>query len=184
MCQKKATTSHNIVEKLLILKEITHFKKHGKPNSLLLTMVITMYTSTKSWRPHPNNHAYPIQWLRPPPTSMASKLKGGRQPLVPQNTLCPAGSKYYFESEHVLCTWAFLLAAISITVDNGEFPLGSTELDDGTGNNCRMREGQYWCFTQLVLGLDDNTWANCRMENALCNMIKQDLDALLYYFSI
>ncbi len=44
---------------------------------------------------------------------------------------------YYFESERVLCTRAFSVATVSTTVNDGEFPPGSTELDDETGHNCR-----------------------------------------------
>ncbi len=58
----------------------------------------------------------------------------------------------------------------------------STELDDETGHNCKMPQDQYRTFSWLVLGLDDETWANHRTESALCNLILQDLDALLYYF--
>jgi hypothetical protein len=45
-----------------------------------------------------------------------------------------------------------------------------------------MTKIQYPDFTQLVLSLDDETWANHRTESALCNMILQDLDKLLFYF--
>jgi hypothetical protein len=87
-----------------------------------------------------------------------------------------------FKSKHVLCIQAFLVAAVSTTVDNGESPPGSTELNDKTGNNCKMSKDQYQAFTQLVLGLDDDTWANHRTECAFCNLIIQDLDMILHYF--
>ncbi len=45
-----------------------------------------------------------------------------------------------------------------------------------------MSKEQYPVFTQLVLGLDSNTWANQHMKCAFCNLILQDLDAMLYYF--
>lgn len=45
-----------------------------------------------------------------------------------------------------------------------------------------MPQDQYRTFSWLVLGLDDETWANHRTESALCNLILQVLDALLYYF--
>ncbi len=67
---------------------------------------------------------------------------------------------YYFESKCVLCTQAFLAAAVSTTVDDGEFPPGSTELNNETGHNCKMSKEQYRVFTWLVLGLDNDTWAN------------------------
>jgi hypothetical protein len=91
---------------------------------------------------------------------------------------------YYFKSEHVLCTRAFSVATVSTTVNDGEFPPGSTELDDETGHNCKMSKEQYRAFTRLVLGLDNNTWANQRTECAFRNLILQDLDAMLYYFDM
>ena len=63
---------------------------------------------------------------------------------------------YYFESECVLCTRAFSVATVSTTIDDGKFPLGSTELDKEAGNNCKMMKDQYRTFIQLVLGLDDD----------------------------
>ncbi len=89
---------------------------------------------------------------------------------------------FYFESERVLCIRAFLVTAVSSTIDDGEFPPRSTELDEETGHNCKMTKIQYLDFTRLVLGLDNETWAIHRTESALRNMILQDLDALLYYF--
>ncbi len=47
-----------------------------------------------------------------------------------------------------------------------------------------MTKEQYRTFTKLVLGLDDDTWAKYRTESTFCNMILQDLDALLYYFDM
>ena len=35
-----------------------------------------------------------------------------------------------------------------------------------------------------LLHRDDETWANHHMESALCNMILQDLDMILYYFDM
>jgi hypothetical protein len=89
---------------------------------------------------------------------------------------------YYFESKRILCTQAFLVATVSTTVDDGESPPGSTKLDNKTGHNCRMSKEQYRSFCRLVLGLNDNTWGNYRSEGALCNLILQDLDAMMYYF--
>jgi hypothetical protein len=34
----------------------------------------------------------------------------------------------------------------------------------------------------MVLGLYDDSWVTHWTENALCNMILQDLDAMLYYY--
>ena len=45
-----------------------------------------------------------------------------------------------------------------------------------------MSKEQYRAFTRLVLGLDNNTWDNQCTECAFCNLILQDLDAMLYYF--
>ncbi len=89
---------------------------------------------------------------------------------------------YYFESERVLCTRAFSVTAVLTTINDDELPPGSTELDEETGHNCKMTKTQYQDFTRLVLGLDDETWAHHRTESAFCNMILQDLDAILYYF--
>ncbi len=54
---------------------------------------------------------------------------------------------YYFESERVLCTRAFLVTAVLTTIDDGEFLPGSTELNEETGNNCKMTKIQYQDFT-------------------------------------
>jgi hypothetical protein len=43
---------------------------------------------------------------------------------------------YYFLHKRVLCTPAFSTSAVTSKIDNGAFPLGSTELDDETGHNC------------------------------------------------
>jgi hypothetical protein len=45
-----------------------------------------------------------------------------------------------------------------------------------------MSKEQYRSFCQLVLGLDNDTWGNYCSEGALCNLILQDLDAMMYYF--
>jgi hypothetical protein len=44
-----------------------------------------------------------------------------------------------------------------------------------------MMKEQYRTFYLLVLGLNNNTLANYHSEGALCNMILQDLDAMMYY---
>jgi hypothetical protein len=44
----------------------------------------------------------------------------------------------YFEAERVLCTQAISTSTVGTTVDDGESPPGSTELDDETGHNCKM----------------------------------------------
>ena len=54
---------------------------------------------------------------------------------------------YYFESERVLCTRAFSVTAVSTTINDDEFPPGSTELDKETGHNCKMTKTQYQDFT-------------------------------------
>ena len=41
---------------------------------------------------------------------------------------------YYFEAEQVLITCVFSTSAVGTTVDNGESPPGSTEIDDETGH--------------------------------------------------
>ncbi len=45
-----------------------------------------------------------------------------------------------------------------------------------------MSKKQYQVFTWLVLDLDNNTWSNQRTKCAFCNLILQNLDAMLYYF--
>jgi hypothetical protein len=78
---------------------------------------------------------------------------------------------YYFKSKRVLCTQAFLAAALSTTDDDGDSPPGSTKLDVEMGHNCKMTEEHYWAFCRLVLGLDNDTWADYPSEGALHNMI-------------
>ena len=89
---------------------------------------------------------------------------------------------YYLESERVLCTRAFSTVTVSTTVNDGEYPPGSTELDDETGHNCNMSVEQYRNFSRLVLGIHGDSWAGHRTESAFCNAILQDLDAILYYY--
>jgi len=89
---------------------------------------------------------------------------------------------YYIHEERVQCTRAFSVAAVATTVDNGAFPPGSTELDDESGHNCKMSGEKYKSFARLVLGLNNNTWALCRTKRAFCNLIVQDLDAVMYYW--
>ena len=79
---------------------------------------------------------------------------------------------YYFESECILCTRAFLIAAVSTAVNDGEYPPGSTEFNAETWHNCSMTADQYRDFSRLVLGLHDDTWAKHRTKSALRNMIR------------
>ena len=58
---------------------------------------------------------------------------------------------YYFEAERVLCTRVFSTSAVGTTVDDGESPPGSTELDDETGHNCKMPHSLYRIFCTSAL---------------------------------
>ena len=89
---------------------------------------------------------------------------------------------YYFEAERVLCTRAFSISAVGTTVNDGESPPGSTELDDETGHNCKMPHNLYRIFCTSVLGLHPDSWAITRSEAAFKNLILHDLDAMMYYF--
>ncbi len=71
---------------------------------------------------------------------------------------------YYIKDEHILCTCTFSIAAVATTVDNGAYPLGSTELDNKTGHNCKMSQRLYTSFSLMVLGLDHNSWATTRTK--------------------
>ncbi len=88
----------------------------------------------------------------------------------------------YIEDEHVLCTCTFLIAAVATTIDNGAYPPGSTELNNKTGHNCKMSQKLYTSFSLMVLGLDHNFWATTCTKSAFCNLIIQDIDALMYYY--
>jgi hypothetical protein len=85
-----------------------------------------------------------------PPTSTASLLEGGWRPLVPRSASLPGRigkiigfEDCYFESERVLCTQAFSGATVSTTIDDGESPPVSTELNGETGHNCKTLKEQY-----------------------------------------
>jgi hypothetical protein len=137
-------------------------------------------------------HLHPSPLNAPPPTNVNEFSSDGwlmtTHPMkcfVPDQIGDTIGYKHYcFESERVLCTQAFSVAAVSPTINDSEFPLRSTELDKETGHNCKMTKEQYRTFTQLVLGLDDETWAKYCTKSAFCNMILQNLDVMLYYFKI
>ena len=46
-----------------------------------------------------------------------------------------------------------------MTVDDGESPPGSTELDDETGQNCKMAHSLYRILCTSILGLSlDSPW--------------------------
>jgi len=89
---------------------------------------------------------------------------------------------YYFEAERVLCTRAFSICAIRMTVDDGESPPGSTKLADETGHNCKMPHNLYRIFCTSVLGLPSDSWAITRSELAFKNLILHDLNVMTYYF--
>ena len=76
--------------------------------------------------------------------------------------------EYYIKDDRVLCTCAFLTAAVTTTIDDGASPPESTKLDNETGHNCKMPHKTYRSFTRLVLGLDHDTWAQYCTEGAFC----------------
>ena len=81
-----------------------------------------------------NVNAFPSEgWMTRTRPSIASTVSGriGIGDVIGFND-------YYFEAERVLCTWAFSTSAVETTVNDGESPPGSTELDDETGHNCKM----------------------------------------------
>jgi hypothetical protein len=85
---------------------------------------------------------------------------------------------YYFEAERVLCIWAFSTSAVGTTVDDGESPPGSTELDDKTGHNCKMPHSLYHIFCTSVLGFPLDSWAITQSEAEFKNLIPQDLNVI------
>jgi hypothetical protein len=89
---------------------------------------------------------------------------------------------YYFENERILCTRVFSVAAVATTINNGASLPGSTKLDDETGHNCEMSRELYKSFTLLVFGIDHDSWANAHAKSTFCNLILQDIDAILYHY--
>ncbi len=75
-----------------------------------------------------------------------------------------------------------LFAAIATTINDGASPLGSTELDDEMGHNCKMSKEIYTSFGLLVLGLSNDSWATACTERAFRNLLIQDIDAMMYYW--
>jgi hypothetical protein len=150
--------AHTIIIFFVIIMTIPHLRRDFIPLS-----TIPKYT-TKSARPpkapSPTNvNSFPVGMKTTRPTTS----------IVPGRISKILGYKdYYFEFKHILCTRAFLVAAISTTVDDGESPTGSTKLDNETGHNFKMTKEQYRVFCRLVLSLNNNTWANYHLEGALC----------------
>jgi hypothetical protein len=113
------------------------------PNSI----EFDFFTMSKNMSKHPR----PSPLNAPSPTNVASFLSNGwMMTTCPTKCIVPGqigqiiGYKdHYFESECVLCTRAFLVNAVSTTIDDGKFPPGSTELDEETGHNCKMTKIQY-----------------------------------------
>ncbi len=128
---------------------------------------------------------------KPPfPTNVASfPTEGWLSTTRPTKCIVPGriddiiGYKdYYIRHEHVLCICAFSIAAVTTTIDDGAYPPGSTELDNETGHNCKMSQRLYTSFSLMVLGIDHNSWATTCTKSAFCNLILQDIDALMYYY--
>ncbi len=117
------------------------------PNSIEFDSSTMSKNMSKHPRPSPLN--------APSPTNVASfPFNGWMTTTRPTKCIVPGRigqiidyKDYYFESERVLCTQAFLVTTVSTTIDNDEFPPGSTELDEETGHNCKMTKIQYRDFT-------------------------------------
>jgi hypothetical protein len=45
-----------------------------------------------------------------------------------------------------------------------------------------MSQRLYTSFSLMVLGLNHDSWANVCTKSAFCNLIIQDIDALMYYY--
>jgi hypothetical protein len=126
----------------------------------------------------------------PSPTNVASfPTEGWLSTTCPTKCVVPGcindiiGYKdYYIEHEHVLCTRAFSIAAVAITIDDGAYPPGSTALDDKIGHNCKMSRRLYTSFGLMVLGLNHDSWATAHTKTAFHNLIIQDIDAMMYYY--
>jgi hypothetical protein len=88
---------------------------------------------------------------------------------------------YYLKNECVLCTRVFSVAAVATTINNGASPLGSTELHNEMGHNCKMSKEIYTSFGLLVLGLNHNSWATACTERAFRTLLIQDINAKMYY---
>jgi hypothetical protein len=89
---------------------------------------------------------------------------------------------YYLKNECVLCTRVFSVAAVATTIDNSASPLGSTELNNETGHNCKMSKDIYTSFGLLVLGLNHDSWTSAHTERAFHNLLIQDINAMMYYW--
>jgi hypothetical protein len=89
---------------------------------------------------------------------------------------------YYIDNERALCTHAFSITAVATTIDDGAYPLGSTELNNKTGHNLKMSQRLYTSFSLMVLGIDHDSWATTCTKSAFRNLIIQDIDALVYYY--
>jgi hypothetical protein len=75
----------------------------------------------------------------------------------------------------------FSTPAVGTTVNDGESPPGSTELDGETGHDCKMPHNLYRIFCTSVLGLPLNSWSATRTEAAFKNVLLHDLDVMMYY---
>jgi hypothetical protein len=89
---------------------------------------------------------------------------------------------YYLKNERILCTCVFSVMAVATTINNGASPLGSTELDNEMGHNCKMSKEIYTSFGLLALRLNHDSWATACTECAFCNLLIQDINAMMYYW--
>jgi hypothetical protein len=89
---------------------------------------------------------------------------------------------YYLNNKCILCTQIFSVAAIATTINDGASPLGSTELNNEKGHNCKMSKEIYTSFGLLVLRLNHDSWATACTERAFRNLLSHDIDAMMYYW--
>jgi hypothetical protein len=61
-------------------------------------------------------------------------------------------------------------------------PLGSTDLNDETGHNCKISKEIYTSFGLLIQGLNHDSWATACTECAFRNLLIQDIDTMMYYW--
>ena len=146
---------------------------------IIRTLPHTNYTNMAKCQqksPSPTNvNAFPLEGWMTRTRPIACTVSGRTGDIIGFND-------YNFEAERVLCTRAFSISVVGTTVDDGESPQGSTELDDETGHNCKMPHNLYRIFCTSVLGLPSDSWAITQSEAVFKNLILHDLDMMMYYF--
>jgi hypothetical protein len=59
-----------------------------------------------------------------------------------------------------------------------------TKLDDKTGHNCKMPHTLYITICNHILGIQAGSFSAHQSEKQFCNMLLQDINALLHYYCI